>query len=129
MHSRYLLIVTAAVEIGAGLPLAIWPSGPVALLTGSTSSAIEAMTIGRIAGAALISLGTACWLSRNDDRSLAARGLIAALLVYNTGAIAILTDTGIVSERVGVAVWPGVLLHTALACWCIACLRTSRRGV
>jgi hypothetical protein len=54
--------------------------------------------------------------------------LIVAMLSYNTGAVAILGYAGLVSERLGVALWPGVLLHAALAAWCIACLRTSRRG-
>ena len=72
------------------------------------------MTIGPIAGARADEPGDGLLASRNDERSLAARGLIAALLVYNTGALAILTYNGVVSERVGVAVWPGVLLHTVL---------------
>jgi hypothetical protein len=127
MMTRYLFIVTAVVEAGTGLALAIGPSGPVLLLLGSTPMASEAMTIGRVAGAALFSLGTACWLTRNDHHSRAATGLIVAMLIYNIEAIAILSYTGIVSERVGLALWPGVLLHTALAGWCIACLRASRR--
>jgi hypothetical protein len=100
---------------------------PVSLLLGTTSMASDTMTIGRVAGAALFSLGTACWLARNDHHSRAATGLIVAMLIYNVGAIGILSYAGIALERAGLALWPGVLLHTALAGWCIACLRASRR--
>ena len=128
MRTKYFFMVTAAVELGAGLALAIRPSMATSLLLGATRLTPEAMTIGRIAGAALSSLGIACWLAREDERGRAATGLVAAMFAYNTGAIAILSYTGIVSERVGVIVWPGVVLHTTLAAWCIACLRRSLRG-
>jgi hypothetical protein len=123
MRTRNFLIVTAAVEVGAGLAMAIAPAVSVGMLLGSTPVASEVMIVGRITGAALFSLGIACWLAKDDERSPAATGLIVALLFYNTGAVAILANTGFVSERVGFILWPGVILHSALAAWCIACLR------
>jgi hypothetical protein len=126
MSAKHLFIVTAVVEVGTGLALAIAPSVPVALLLTSPLSTTVGVTVGRVAGAALISLGAACWLARDDERSRAARGLIVSMLLYNTAAVALLGYAGIVSGLAGVALWPGVLLHVALAAWCIACLRTSR---
>ena len=58
MRTKYLFIVTAVVEVGTGLALAIAPSVPVALLLGSPLSTTVGMTVGRVAGAALLSLGS-----------------------------------------------------------------------
>ncbi len=124
-----LLIVTAIVEAGTGLALVVWPSAPVALLLGSSLDAPTALTVGRVAGAALLALGIACWSARHDEQSRAATGLIAAMLLYNTAAVAILAYAGIGSGLAGVALWPAVLLHAALAVWCIACLRSKRMHV
>jgi putative effector of murein hydrolase LrgA (UPF0299 family) len=126
MRSKYLFVVTAVVEAGTGMALVLQPSVPVALLLGSPLSMTAEVTLGRIAGAALLSLGLACWLARNDEHSRAATGLIVSMLLYNTAAVAVLAYTGVVSQRVGVALWPGVLLHTVLAAWCVARLRTRR---
>jgi hypothetical protein len=127
MRAKYLFIVTAMVEVGTGLALAIAPSVLVGLLLASPLSTSVGMIVGRVAGAALISLGAACWLARDDEHSRAATGLIVSMLLYNTAAVALLGHAGMVSGLAGVGLWPGVLLHVALAAWCIACLRTSRR--
>ena len=127
MRANYLFIVTAMVEVGTGLALAIAPSVLVALLLASPLSTTVGMTVGRVAGAALFSLGAACWLARDDERSRAATGLIVSMLLYNTTAVALLGYAGMVSGLAGVGLWPGVLLHVALAGWCIGCLRVSRR--
>ena len=66
---KTLLSVTAVLEAMTGLALMARPAEPVAVLLGSTLETPTAMTIGRIAGAALLSLGVACWLARNDARS------------------------------------------------------------
>jgi hypothetical protein len=52
---------------------------PVSLLISSALDTPAALTVGRVAGAALLSLGVACWLAREDEQSRATRGLIAAL--------------------------------------------------
>jgi hypothetical protein len=83
------------------------------------------MTVGRVAGAALFSLGVACWLARDDERNRAATGLIISMLLYNTAAVALLGYAGMVPGLAGVGLRPGVLLHSALAAWCIACLRAQ----
>ena len=63
MRSKYLFVVTAVVEAGTGLALVLRPSVPVALLLGSPLSMTAEVTLGRIAGAAVLSLGLACWLA------------------------------------------------------------------
>jgi hypothetical protein len=98
----------------------------VALLLGSGLHSSAAVTLGRLVGAALLALGVACWLARLDGQSRAAKGLVMAMLLYNLAAVAILGPAGIESGLVGVALWPAVVLHAAMAVWCIACLKRKR---
>ena len=41
---------------------------------------------------------------------------------YRGGAVVILGIAGIRSQPVGVALWPAVVLHTAMTVWCITSL-------
>lgn len=125
---KSLLIVTALIEAATGLALLLSPSLPVSLLLGSSLDAPAALTVGRVAGAALLALGVACWLARDDVESHAAQGLVAAMLLYNIAAVLLLALAGIGSELRGVGLWPAVVLHAALAIWCIACLRSELQG-
>jgi hypothetical protein len=119
---KRLLFVTAVIEIGAGVALLCCPSATVALLLGSGLDTSAAVTLGRVAGAALLALGVACWLAQYDAQSSAARGSVSAMVLYNLGAVLILSTAGVRSQPVGVALWPAVVLHAAMAVWCIACL-------
>ena len=125
--ARKLLIVTAFVETATGLMLVVSPTLVVAFLLGASLDAPAALVVARMAGAALLSLGCACWLARNDGPNRAVPGLVAAMLLYNSVAVAVLAHAGAVARLVGVLTWPVMALHAALAIWCIACLRSGRR--
>lgn len=120
-----LLTVTAVLEAAIGLALVARPSAPVALLLGSSLDTPAALTIGQVAGAALLSLGVACWLARDDAQGRAGSGLIAAMLLYNAAVVALLARAGIASRLSGIGLWPAVVLHLAMAVWCVACLRVK----
>jgi hypothetical protein len=119
---KSLLLVTAVFEAGIGLGLLAAPSVVAQLLLGATLDAPAALTVARVAGAALFALGVACWLAAFDPQSCAARGVVSAMVLYNIGAAVVLGAAGIRSQRVGVGLWPAVLLHTAMTIWCVTTL-------
>ena len=120
---RNLLIVTALAEAAVGLMLLVSPSLVIALLLGASLDAPAAVVVTRIAGAALLSLGCACWMARNDGRNRAVSGLVVAMLLYNSVAVVVLASAGAGARLVGVLRWPAVGAHAALAGWCLVCLR------
>jgi len=120
-----LLKLSALLEATTGLGLIAVPSVVVRLLLGSPLDASAAVTLGRVAGVALLALGVACWLARADTLRRTARGLLAAMLLYNVAVVALLAYSGIGLGLRGLALWPAVILHAVMAVWCIACLRRT----
>jgi len=120
-----LLKLTGIIETATGLGLMAVPSVVVRLLLGSPLDTSAAVMLGRVAGAALLALGVACWLARDDTQSRAARGLVVAMLMYNIVATAVLAFAGIGLGLHGVVLWPAVVLHAAMGVWCIVCLGRS----
>ena len=124
---KNLLVLTAVIEAGAGLVFLLAPSVAAMLLFGSSPDAPVALMVTRLTGAALVTLGVACWLVCGDLESRAAAGVVAAVLFYNLAALTILVAAGI-SGLVGITLWLGVVLHSTMAVWCFACLRARTRG-
>jgi hypothetical protein len=120
----YFLIITAWGEAGTGLLALVSPSLLLALLLGVDQSSPEAIFCGRIAGAALLALGSACWCGRSDRGN----GLLISVLLYDVAAALILAFTGLFLGLVGIGLWPAVALHAVLALWCVGCLWNVPRG-
>jgi hypothetical protein len=120
---KILLTVSAVVEASAGVALVLWPQLAIGLLLGSPLDAPMGLTLARGIGVALVCLGLAYWLARTDGRSRAARGLVTAMLLYNAAFAVLLAHARFGPGLSGVGLWPTVLLHLALAVWCIARLR------
>ena len=125
---KRFLTLAAIIEAATGLALISVPAIVVRLLLGAEISGAS-IPLGRVAGAALLALGVACWLARDDTQSRAARGLVAAMLLYNVATVAVLAFAGIALGLHGVALWPAVVLHAVMAVWCAACLRRSPQNV
>jgi hypothetical protein len=116
-----LLALSAIIEAATGLALIAVPAIVVRLLLGAEISGAS-IPLGRVAGAALLALGVACWLARDDTQSRAARGLVVAMLMYNIAATAVLAFAGMGLGLQGVLLWPAVVLHAVMAIWCITTL-------
>ena len=125
MNRAAFLLVTALVEVIAGLSLLISPGVPLFLLLGSSSSAPEASIIARVAGVALIAIGVVSAMARHDSGSPALRGVLAGILIYDSVAAVLLAYAGAGMQLAGPALWPAVVLHTVLAAWCVLCFRTE----
>jgi hypothetical protein len=119
---RTLLIVTALLEAATGFALAASPSQVVSLLIGSPLDTRPGSLVGRLAGTALLTLGLVCWLARNDQQSRVTAGPVAAMLFYNVGAATLLAYARMGLGLSGIGLWPAVVIHAALALWCITCL-------
>jgi hypothetical protein len=124
LNPKSLLAVTGALEAATGLVLLAAPSVLVELLLGTAPGTPAGVTVSRVADVAVLALGVACWLARDDTAGRAAKALVAAMLLYNVAVVAILVVARTSLGLLGIAFWPVVLAHTGLAAWCVACLST-----
>jgi len=115
--------VTALLEVGIGLALLVLPALAVPIMIGASFNTNADSVVGRIGGAALLALGVACWLARNDERSRAANGLIFAMLLYNVIAVGVLAYAGLGLQLFGIGLWPALVLHVVMAAWCLTNIR------
>jgi hypothetical protein len=121
---KALLMVMAVVEAGAGIALVAVPSLVASLLFGTPLEGAMPLLVGRLVGVALLSLGVACWLARDDD-GRAATAVLGGMLVYNAGATALFLYSMFGLGLVGVLLWVAIIVHGALAIWCAVCLRAA----
>jgi hypothetical protein len=118
---KHLLTATAALEVGAGLALLTAP----ALVFGPAIATPTGSTVARVAGAALLAIGVACWLARHDGQSHAARGIVGGLVIYNAVVVAVLVYAGIALGLSSGGLWPAAAIHAVMAAWCVTRLRRS----
>ena len=110
MTTRTLLAVCSAIEGAVGLSLIVGP-GMVARILLRTELFGGGMAVGRLAGAALLALGLACWPSENHAAGQSTR----ALLIYNFLAAAYLAYLGLGEGFFSYLLWPVCVLHALLA--------------
>ena len=120
---KALLTMMAVLEATVGLGLLVSPALPVSILLGAPLDTPVGLSVGRVAGAALVALGIACWRVRQDDRSRSAMGVVTSMMFYNVLVVAILLYAQLGLGVKGIGVRPAVFLHVVLAVWCITCLR------
>jgi hypothetical protein len=120
----HFFLVTAVMEIAAGLAFLLAPALVVRLLLGP-SEVQMAVGIWRLAGAAILSLGAACWWARHDASSAASKGLVRGLLIYNAAVVGLVLS-GSLGWPVPAALWAVAALHGAMAIWCISSFRVGQ---
>lgn len=123
---KLFLVVIALAETSIGLGLLLLPSVPFALLLGLESATVDAIFIGRIAGAALLAIGVASWMARTDEPNPSLFGLLVGILIYNTAVSILLVYAGAVLKMTGVMLWPTVAFHAILVVWGGLLLRVIR---
>jgi len=124
MARGYFLIVTALLEVGAGLLLLAVPALALQFLLGVGEAASETLVVARIAGAALLAIGVTCWMARRNGPNPAQSGVVAGALIYDVAAAGLLAYAGLGLNMAGLGLWPAVGLHTVLAVWSVACIRS-----
>ena len=107
-----ILAFAAVIEIVTGLVLMIDPAIVAALLLGVDISG-AAILLGRCFGITLLALGLACW----PVRQLGEQGSPALLgiSIYNVLIALYLGYLGTFGQMGGLLLWPGVVLHAAMA--------------
>ena len=125
--TKILLLVFALVEAATGLALLVMPAVAASLLLGAPLDTPAGLVVGRIAGAALLSLAIVCWQLSNGERGGVATGVVSAILFYNAAAAAILVYAGVRLKLQSTLLWPAIVLHWFLAAWCLVNLWLTRR--
>lgn len=82
-------------------------------LMGAALSDIGILPV-RIAGFLLALSVIVCWLAW---RRGAWHKVLTALFAYNIGATLVLTGFGVVSDAIGILLWPVTAIHAAIAIW------------
>jgi hypothetical protein len=126
MRIKPLFMVTAVLEVSTGLALLVSPALVAAILIGAPFDTPADSVVGRVAGAALLALGTACWRARDDGLSSSAIGLVSGMLLYNAVTALVLAEAGIVLHMYGIALWPAVVIHTLMGIWCLGVVLVKR---
>ncbi len=121
-----LLLVMGVIETLVGVGLLAAPSLLASILLSSPLEGAVCVLVARVGGAALLSLGVACLLARGDADARGATGVIAAMLVYNIAATALLAYASLGLGLESLLLWPVIVVHGALAVWCVVCLRGVR---
>ena len=104
---KNLLAFAAAAEAALGLALLVYPVIVVQLLLDAEIIGVGEV-VSRFAGIALIGLGVACWPNGS------ARPPLHGMLTYSTLATLFLVYVGVRGQRVGVLLWPAVVVHAIL---------------
>ncbi len=123
-----LLTITAVFEAATGIAVVLAPSRAALLLLGSPLDSPAAVVIARVLGAALFSLGTACWFARTEAPGRSSAGLIGAMLIYNVPVAVLLGYARVALGMSGVGLLPAAIAHSALAVWCVVGLANQSPG-
>jgi hypothetical protein len=114
-----ILMLAALAEAGTGVILLAYPPIVVRLLFG-VEIVGAGVIMSRLAGIALIGLGTACW--PGTDTRWAVKGMVT----YSGLAMLYLVWIGVRGEVVGLLLWPAVVVHAILVVLLVGALERKK---
>ncbi len=117
--------MTALEEAATAVGFLLLPSLVITILFGRRPDTALGLLVARVIGAPLLALSFACWRASNDSAAHAASVLVSAMLVYDTIASLLLVYAGVRLGLTGIGLWPAVLVHLALAGWCLVALQRN----
>lgn len=117
---KKLLSITAVFECLTGIALIAIPSTIVPMLLGIPFEDDSLHVISGITGAALISIGIACWMFRNSG--LHAVPMVRSVLFYNVAGTLILLYALLGLSMSAIGLWPVTIIHIAMGIWCLVVL-------
>jgi len=112
------------IEVLAGIPLIIAPLWLSSKLVGLTTMDAATMTIARITGVALTTLGAFCWLFRRSDQ---ARTVAKAMLFYNAFVVLLLLYSKFELGVMGNGLVPALIVHFAISVWILFTLQVPSK--
>lgn len=107
---QQVMAVACGLEAATGLGLLVAPSMVTKLVLGGEIADV-AITIGNIAGVALISLAIAGWPRAGATN----RAPYAGMFFYNLLVALLLGETAVAGMTGGILLWPIVMAHLGLA--------------
>ena len=118
---KTLLSITAVFECLTGIALIAIPSTIIPMLLGIPFEDDSLHVISGITGAALISIGIACWMFRNSG--LNAAPMVRSVLFYNVTVALILLYALLGLSMSALGLWPVTIIHFTMGIWCLVVLR------
>jgi len=128
MKPQTLLVFTAVLETLTGIGLLLAPALLSQVLLGAEINDPVDFTIARVGGSAITAIGIMCWLARREQQGTGLKALTSGLLVYNTAVFIVLAYSA-VSFKTTPALIAALIVHFALAIFCITSLQKFRRPV
>lgn len=116
-----ILMFAGVAEAGTGVILLAYPLIVVHLLFGAEIVG-AGVIMSRLAGIALIGLGTACLPGTDTGRAF------HGIVTYSVLAMLYLVYIGVRNEGVGLLLWPGVIVHAILIVLLVGARLTQRKS-
>jgi len=124
---KILLAISAIFEGIFGIGLLLAPVLVFSIVLNTPLETAGGLFAARLGGAAIIALAICCWKARRFEINQAAVGVVTAMLFYNFAAAAVVVYGGVRLGLQSPLIWPVIVAHGVLGCWCALLVWVSRR--
>jgi hypothetical protein len=125
MKTQTLLIFTAVLEILTGIGLILVPALVIRILLGAEMHDEILLTVARVGGSAILSIGIACWFAWKAAQTDAVKPLLTGMLVYNITVFSSLAYSAI-TYKMTAALLAALVIHLALAIFCLNAVKKMK---